>query len=101
MWLRRRRSACAPAKPNDAMKVLYFAWLRTRVGMAEEEVSPPADVRSVGDLLGWLRGRSAGHAEALKELSVVRVAVNQDFARADHPVKAGDEIALFPPVTGG
>lgn len=83
------------------MKILYFAWLRSRAGVAEEEVAPPAEVRTVGDLLAWLRNRSPGHAEALKDLSVVRVAVNQDFARADHPVKASDEVALFPPVTGG
>jgi molybdopterin synthase sulfur carrier subunit len=83
------------------MKILYFAWLRARTGLAEEEVAPPADVRTVGDLLAWLRDRSPGHAEALKELAIVRVAVNQEFARADHPVSAGDEIALFPPVTGG
>ncbi len=83
------------------MKILYFAWLRSRTGMAEEEVAPPADIRTVGQLLAWLRQRSPGHAEALKDLAVVRVAVNQDFARADHPVRAGDEVALFPPVTGG
>lgn len=83
------------------MKVLYFAWLRTRIGVAEEDVTPPTDIRTVGDLLGWLSRRSAGHAEALKDLAIVRVAVNQEFARADHPVKNGDEVALFPPVTGG
>lgn len=83
------------------MKVLYFAWLRARTGMAEEEVAPPAEIRTVGALLGWLSRRSPGHAEALKDLAIVRVAVNQEFARADHPVKPGDEVALFPPVTGG
>jgi molybdopterin synthase sulfur carrier subunit len=83
------------------MKILYFAWLRSRTGIAEEDLAPPADVRTVGDLLAWLRTRSPGHAEALKDLAVVRVAVNQEFARADHPVAAGDEVALFPPVTGG
>jgi molybdopterin synthase sulfur carrier subunit len=83
------------------MKILYFAWLRSRTGMAEEDLALPADVRTVGALLEWLRGRSPGHAEALKDLSVVRVAVNQEFARADHPVQGADEIALFPPVTGG
>ena len=81
--------------------MLYFAWLRTRAGVAEEEITPPADIRTVGDLLGWLRLRSDGHAAALKDLAIVRVAVNQEFARLDHPVKAGDEVALFPPVTGG
>lgn len=83
------------------MKLLYFAWLRSRIGLAEEDVSPPAEIRTVGDLLGWLSLRSEGHGAALKDLAIVRVAVNQEFARADHPVKAGDEVALFPPVTGG
>lgn len=83
------------------MKVLYFAWLRSRVGAAAEEVAPPAGVRDVRGLLDWLKTRSPGHAEALKNLSVVRVAVNQEYVKLDHAVKAGDEIAIFPPVTGG
>ncbi|MDJ0609607.1 MAG: molybdopterin converting factor subunit 1 [Kiloniellales bacterium] len=83
------------------MKVLYFAWLRTKTGMAEEEVAPPDEVATVGDLLAWLKDRGPGHAEALADLEVVRVAVNQEYAQPDHPVKPGDEVALFPPVTGG
>ena len=83
------------------MRILYFAWLRTRVGKAEEELSPPATVRDVRGLLDWLKTRSPGHAEALKDLAVVRVAVNQTYVQPDHPVNAADEIAIFPPVTGG
>ena len=83
------------------MKVLYFAWLKTKTGMAEEEVAPPEDVATVGDLLAWLKEQTPGHAEALADLEVVRVAVNQEYAQPDHPVKPGDEVALFPPVTGG
>ena len=83
------------------MKVLWFAWLRTRVGTAEETLTPPAEVKDVRSLLDWLKTRSPGHAEALKNLAVVRVAVNQTYVQADHPVAAGDEIAIFPPVTGG
>ena len=83
------------------MKILYFAWLRTRVGTAEEELTPPESVRDVADLLAWLKTRSPGHAEALKDLKVVRVAVNQTYVKPEHPVKPGDEIAIFPPVTGG
>jgi molybdopterin synthase sulfur carrier subunit len=83
------------------MKVLYFAWLRTRVGTAEEEITLPETVRDVGGLLAWLKTRSPGHAEALKDLQVVRVAVNQNYVQLEHPVKTGDEIAIFPPVTGG
>ncbi|MEQ8247595.1 MAG: molybdopterin converting factor subunit 1 [Alphaproteobacteria bacterium] len=83
------------------MKVLYFAWLRQRVGVAEETVEVPRDIATVGALLTWLRQRSDAHAAALSDLSVVRVAVNQEYARDDDPVANDDEVALFPPVTGG
>ena len=83
------------------MKLLYFAWLKAKTGVAEEEVDPPAEVATVGDLLGWLKGRGPGYAEALADLQIVRVAVNQEYADPDHPVAPGDEVALFPPVTGG
>lgn len=83
------------------MKLLYFAWLRTRIGRAEEEVDPPADVATVEDLLRWLEGRGPGYAEALAHADLVRVAVNQEFAAPDTPVGSNDEVALFPPVTGG
>ena len=83
------------------MKILYFAWLRAKTGIAEEEVSPPADVKDVAALLDWIKGRGDGYAKALEDLSVVRVAVNQEHVQTDHPVEEGDEIALFPPVTGG
>ena len=83
------------------MKLVYFAWLRERVGKAGEQVSPPPTVTTVGGLLEWLRGQGGNYAEALKDLSVVRVAVNQEFAQSGDPVKAGDEVALFPPMTGG
>jgi molybdopterin synthase sulfur carrier subunit len=58
-------------------------------------------VKDVAGLLGWLRSRGGGYAEALRDLSVVRVAVNQNYVGLDHPVREGDEIAVFPPVTGG
>jgi molybdopterin synthase sulfur carrier subunit len=58
-------------------------------------------VASVGALLGWLKARGPLFAEALQDPSVVRVAVNQEYVGWDHPVRAGDEVALFPPVTGG
>ena len=83
------------------MKILYFAWLRTKIGAGSEEVTPPAEIADVGGLIDWLKGRGGGYAEALDDLSLVRVAVNQEHVGLDHPVKAGDEVALFPPVTGG
>ncbi len=83
------------------MKVLYFAWLRQKVGVAEEVVSPPESVRTVAALIDWLSSRSAAHAEAFARRDCVRCAVNQDFAGPDSPIGPGDEVAFFPPVTGG
>lgn len=83
------------------MKVLYFAWLRSKIGVAQEEVAPPAEVRDVGGLVEWLKARSPKHAEALANTTVVKVAVNQEYVPYDHPLSPGDEVALFPPVTGG
>jgi molybdopterin converting factor subunit 1 len=83
------------------MRVLYFAWVRQRAGMAEEDVTPPPDVRDVAGLMAWLAGRSPGHAAAFAAPRQVRAAVNQEFAALDHPVRASDEVAFFPPVTGG
>ncbi|MBX6323012.1 MAG: molybdopterin converting factor subunit 1 [Rhodospirillaceae bacterium] len=83
------------------MKLLYFAWLRQRIGRAEEELSPPPEVATVGALLDWLEARGGGYAAALANRRLVRVAVNQEYAGADDPVRPGDEVALFPPVTGG
>ncbi len=83
------------------MRVLYFAWVRERVGMAEEELSLPAGVATVGAVLDLLAGRSAGHAAALADRGAIRIAVNQDFATPDAPVAPHDEVAIFPPVTGG
>ncbi len=84
------------------MRVLYFAWLRQKIGVAEEEATPPPDeVRDVAGLIRWLAARSPGHAAAFAEPRLVRAAVNQEFATPDTPVAPGDEVAFFPPVTGG
>jgi sulfur-carrier protein len=85
----------------DTLRILYFAWLRERTGKAEEEIAVPDGVGTVGDLVAWLRARDAAHEAAFANPRLVRVAVNQEFAAPDAPVRAGDEIAFFPPVTGG
>ncbi len=83
------------------LTVLYFAWLRERVGLAEERVAAPASARNVGALVDWLISRSAGHEAAFARRDVVRCAVNQEFAAPEAALHAGDEVAFFPPVTGG
>ena len=83
------------------MQLHYVAWVREKIGRADEVVSPPPEVATVNDLIGWLSGRGEGYAAAFADLATVRVAVNQEYVKMDHPVAAGDEIAFFPPVTGG
>ncbi len=83
------------------MKIIYFAWMREKAGVGEEEVTPPETVKDVRGLIDWLKGRGGGYAEAFSDLSIVRAAVNQEYVTLDHPVAAEDEVALFPPVTGG
>lgn len=83
------------------MKILYFAWLRERLGRAEEEVALPPGISTVGALMAHLATLSPAHAEALVPGKGVRCAVNLDFAGPEDPVAEGDEVAFFPPVTGG
>jgi molybdopterin synthase sulfur carrier subunit len=83
------------------MKVKYFAWMKRTVGVPEEEVSPPADVRTVGELVAWLRSRSGGHAEALAEGAAFGAAVDQRTVPFDAPIAGAREVAFFPPFTGG
>jgi sulfur-carrier protein len=83
------------------MKVRYFAWMKRTVGVPEEDVSPPADVRTVGELVTWLRGRSAGHAEALAEGAAFGAAVDKRTATFDVVLADAREVAFFPPFTGG
>lgn len=83
------------------MKLIYFAWVRERIGVAEEDIELPAEVRTAGDLLHWLRGRGDGYAEALQDPKVIRVAVNQEHVDHGEPISGAREIALFPPMTGG
>lgn len=83
------------------MKLMYFAWVRQRIGMGTEEIDPPTEVTDITGLIDWLRERGPGYAEAFKDTRAIRCAVNQTYVEPDHPVSAGDEVAFFPPVTGG
>ncbi len=81
--------------------LLYFARLRETFGLSSEQTNLPADVADVGSLTEWLRQRGGAWQEELAHGRPVRVAVNQDMATPDTVVRDGDEIAFFPPVTGG
>jgi molybdopterin synthase sulfur carrier subunit len=83
------------------MKLVYFAWVRERVGRPEETVTPPAEVATVGDLIGWLKGRGEEYAHAFEKAGVVRAAIDKVHAKPDAPIAGAREIAFFPPMTGG
>jgi sulfur-carrier protein len=83
------------------LRLLYFAWLRERVGHAEEEVALPPSVHTVGELMRWLAARDTGHGAAFARPGLIRTAVNQEFAGPETELAEGDEVAFFPPVTGG
>ncbi len=83
------------------MKILYFAALRERMGRTEEDVAPPPTVVTVADLIAHLQHRDPAGAAAFAHPTLVRAAVNQEFAHPRTAIRDGDEIAFFPPVTGG
>ena len=83
------------------MKLVYFAWVRERIGKAEEDLDLPAGVTTVRDLLVWLKGRGEGYEAALEHADAIRVAINQEHSRHDESLAGAREIALFPPMTGG
>ena len=83
------------------VKVLFFASLREQLGTSAEEVELPVNVSTVGGLRNYLMQRGAAWQGALADKRNVRAAVNQDMVNPNAPIKAGDEVAFFPPVTGG
>ena len=83
------------------MKVLYFAWVRERVGKAEETVEPPASVRTVSDLMQWLVARGEEYANAFATPRVIRAAIDHTHVKPDATISGAREIAFFPPMTGG
>jgi sulfur-carrier protein len=84
-----------------ALDILYFAWVREGVGTSAERVEVPAEVATVGALIDWLAGRSAGHAAALADRARLRAAIDQRFVGLEAPIAGAREVAIFPPVTGG
>jgi molybdopterin synthase sulfur carrier subunit len=83
------------------VKLLYFAWVRERVGKAEEQVDPPAGVATIGELMAWLAQRDEQYAHAFENAKVIRAAVDHRHVRSDAVIAGASEIAFFPPMTGG
>jgi len=83
------------------MKLVYFAWLRERIGLGEEEVDLPAGVATVADLMAWLAGRGDHYAYAFENPKVVRAALDRQHVKPGAAIGAAKEVAFFPPMTGG
>ncbi len=83
------------------MRALYFAWVRERIGVAEEELSPPAGLRTVAELMDWLAGRGEAYAHAFENPAVIRAALDRTHVKHDAPFAGAREVAFFPPMTGG
>jgi molybdopterin synthase sulfur carrier subunit len=84
-----------------SVKLLYFAWLRERVGKPEEEIEVPAGVATVGELMAWLSRRGEDYAHAFENPKVIRAAIDHAHVKAESTIAGAREIALFPPMTGG
>ena len=82
-------------------KLVYFAWVRERIGKSEEDLALPAEVRTVADLLRFLKGRGDEYKNALQHPEVIRVAIDQEHVDHRETIAGASEIALFPPMTGG
>jgi molybdopterin synthase sulfur carrier subunit len=85
----------------STLKLVYFAWVRERVGKAEEDVVPPAGVNTVAELVRWLGTRGEEYAYAFEHPKSIRAAIDKSHVRPDTAIAGAREIALFPPMTGG
>ena len=83
------------------MKAVYFAWVRERIGKAEEELDPPNNVSTVGDLIAWMSTRGEGYAYAFEKASIIRAAIDRSHVKHDAKIAGAREVAFFPPMTGG
>jgi molybdopterin synthase sulfur carrier subunit len=83
------------------MKAVYFAWVRERIGVAEEEIAPPRDVETLRELIDWLAARGDGYAAAFANPGAIRAAIDKTHAAPGASIASAREIAFFPPMTGG
>ena len=83
------------------MRVLYFAWVKEKAGIAAEDIDPPKSVTTIAELIDWLKARGPEFANAFAKSEVIRAAIDRSHVRHDAKIVGAREIAFFPPVTGG
>ena len=83
------------------MKAVYFAWVRERIGKAEESIDPPAEVTTIAELIAWLSAKGEQYAYAFDKASVIRAAIDKRHVKPETKIAGAAEIAFFPPMTGG
>lgn len=83
------------------MKLVYFAWVRERVGRTDEEIEPPAEIDTVAELVRWLKGRGEEYDYAFENEGIVRAAIDHVHVKPEAHIAGAREIAFFPPMTGG
>jgi molybdopterin synthase sulfur carrier subunit len=82
-------------------RLLYFAWVKDKTGVASEDVDLPDNINTVADVIAWLKTRGSQYENAFAQSEAIRTAIDQTHARIDAPIAGAKEIAFFPPVTGG
>jgi len=94
-------SPAALPSEQKPIRIVYFAWVREKVGRAEESVSPPSGVDTIASLVAWLKTRGPEYGEAFARSDVIRAAIDQSHVKPSASIATAREIAFFPPVTGG
>ena len=83
------------------MKIVYFAWVRERIGFSSESIDISGNIKTLDNLIDYLAAKSPGHKEALSNKNILKLSVNFEYANINHNINNNDEVAIFPPVTGG
>jgi molybdopterin synthase sulfur carrier subunit len=83
------------------VKAVYFAWVRERIGKAEEELDPPQNVTTISELIAWMSTRGEGYAYAFEKAAIIRAAIDRAHVKHDAKIAGAREVAFFPPMTGG